>query len=154
MTHRFRQRGLALVELAISLFLLLAIAFGITEFGRAVYEYDTLAKATRDATRYLSTQAPGDANAIGIATCLAVYGHPICTGSALAPGLTTAMVSVCDAVSCPADHAAQGAAPVVNLVTVSIGGPNAAPFTFTSLVSFIVPDIAFGPISVTMRQVL
>ena len=63
------------------------------------------------------------------------------------------MVSVCDALACPGTHAAQGAAPVLNLVTVTIGGPN-APYTFVSLVPFVVPDIAFGPISVTMKQVL
>jgi hypothetical protein len=63
------------------------------------------------------------------------------------------MVSVCDALACPATHAAQGAAPVLNLVTVTIGGPN-APYTFVSLVPFVVPDITFGPISVTMKQVL
>jgi hypothetical protein len=56
--------------------------------------------------------------------------------------------------ACPADHATQGSAPVISLVTVSIGGPNATPFTFNSLFSFVVPDIQFGPIGATMRQVL
>lgn len=149
-----RQRGVALVELAISLPVLIAIAFGITEFGRAIYQYNTLAKTTRDAARYLSMRAPGDAAAANQATCLAVYGNPACTGNPLVPGLTTAMVSVCDALSCPADHAMQGSAPVLNLVSVTIGGPNAAPFVFDSMVSFILPDIAFGPIGVTMKQVL
>ncbi|MGT2493951.1 TadE family protein [Cupriavidus basilensis] len=35
---------MALVELAITLSLLLAITFAITEFGRAIYTYNTLAK--------------------------------------------------------------------------------------------------------------
>lgn len=149
-----RQQGVALVELAISLGVLVAIAFGITEFGRAIYQYDTLAKAARDAVRYLSTRAPGDLAAQDQARCLAVFGNPACAGNALVPGLTTAMVGICDAVSCPADHAMQGAAPVINLASVTIGGPNAAPFVFGSLVSFIVPDITFGPIGATMKQVL
>jgi hypothetical protein len=63
------------------------------------------------------------------------------------------MVSVCDAVSCPASHQAQGAAPVVNLVSVTIGGAN-TPYAFISAVQFVVPNFNFGPISVTMRQVL
>jgi hypothetical protein len=42
----------------------------------------------------------------------------------------------------------------MSLVTVSIGGANATPYTFSSVVSFIVPDFSFSPISVTMRQVL
>jgi Flp pilus assembly protein TadG len=144
----------ALVELAISILVMISIAFGITEFGRAIYQYNTLAKAVRDATRYLSTRGAADAAAKDQAKCLAVYGNPTCQGSPVAAGLTIAMVSICDALACPADHAIQGSAPVINLVTVSIGGPNATPFTFNSLVSFVVPDIQFGPIGVTMKQVL
>ncbi len=148
------QRGVALVELAITIFVLLAIAFGITEFGRAIYQYNTLAKAARDASRFLSMRDATDVVAKNQATCLAVYGNPACTGAPLAPGLTAAMVSICDAIACPADHAGQGSAPVLNLVSVTIGGPNALPYTFTSVVSFIVPDIQFGPIGATMKQVL
>ena len=148
------QRGLAMVELAISIFVMLSIAFGITEFGRAIYQYNSLAKGVRDAARFLSTRDATDAAARNQAKCLAVYGNLGCTGNALVPGLTLAMVNVCDAVTCPADHQFQGSNPVMNLVTVSIGGGNVTPYTFTSLVAFVVPDIPFGPISVTMRQVL
>ena len=160
MKSRGRQRGLALVELGISIFLLITIAFGITEFGRAVYQYNTLAKAVRDATRFLSTRDATDTAAKDQARCLAVYGKATLTCATdvslvpLAPGLTLAMVSICDALACPADHAAQGTAPVINLVTVSIGGPNATPYTFDSIFSFVVPDIQFGPIRATMKQVL
>ena len=160
MKSRGRQRGLALVELGISLFLLITIAFGITEFGRAIYQYNTLAKAVRDATRLLSTRDALDTAAKDQARCLAVYGKATLTCATdvylvpLASGLTLAMVSICDALACPADHAAQGTAPVINLVTVSIGGPNATPYTFDSIFSFVVPDIQFGPIRATMKQVL
>ena len=153
MSLRSRQQGVALIELAITLTVLLTIVFGITELGRAIYQYDTLAKATRDATRYLSTQAPGDADALADATCLAVHGNPTCSGNALAPGLTTAMVAICDATNCAGTHQAQGSAPVINLVTLTIGGTD-NPYTFNSLVPFVVPNIPFGPISVTMKQVL
>src|SRR3954451_5329385 len=86
LTMSKKQRGVALVEFAITLPLLLAICFGITEFGRAIYTYNTLAKSTRDAARYLTTQAPG--NAVGWATAknLAVYGNPLGTGSPLVVG--------------------------------------------------------------------
>ena len=57
------QRGVALVELALVLPLLLAVCFAITEFGRAIYTYDTLAKSARDAARYLTTQTPGSSSA-------------------------------------------------------------------------------------------
>jgi Flp pilus assembly protein TadG len=153
MVTRRKQSGVALIELGITIGLLVTIVFGITEFGRAIYQYNTLAKAARDAVRYLSTKAPGDATAIAEARCFAVFGNPTCAGSPLAPGLTTAMVGVCDASSCAATHQAQGAAPVINLVTVTIGGPN-NPYTFNSIVQFVVPSFAFGPISASMRQVL
>lgn len=151
--HGNKQQGSALIEFGLTIGILVAIVFGITEFGRAIYQYDTLAKAARDAARYLSTKAPGDATAIAAAQCLAVYGQPTCTGTPLADGLTTAMVSICDATSCPATNQAQGSNPVVNLVTVTIGGAN-NPYTFQSVVPFVVPNIPFGAISVTMRQVL
>jgi len=153
MTRTGRQRGLALVEFSLTIGVLLAIVFGITEFGRAIYQYNTLAKAARDAVRYLSTKAPGDAAAIAEARCMAVYGSPSCSGSPLVPGLAPGMVAICDAVSCPATHQAQGSAPVANFVTLTIGGAN-DPFTFTSAIPWIAPDIPFGAIGVTMRQVL
>lgn len=146
-----KQQGVALIEFGIAISVLLTIVFGVTEFGRAIYQYDTLAKSARDAVRHLSTQAAGDTVALGEAICLTVHGQPTCTGDPLAPGLTTAMVGICDAVSCPTTHLAQGSAPVVNLVTLTIGGAN-NPYTFNSVVPFVVPNIPFGPISVTMRQ--
>jgi len=48
---RSKQCGLALVELGISIFVMISIAFGIPEFRRAIYQYNTLAQAARDATR-------------------------------------------------------------------------------------------------------
>ena len=46
---------------------LTVLAFGITEYGRAIFQYNTLVKSVRDASRYVSQHAPGDAAHIGIA---------------------------------------------------------------------------------------
>lgn len=144
-----KQRGIAAVELAIVLIPLVLLAFGITEFGRAIYQYNALTKATRDATRFLSAQGAGDPNDISAAKCLAVYGNKACTGNLLVPNLTTAMVSVCDSSNCP-DHQSQSTGSgVINLVTVTVTA-----YPFTSLVPFVVPSMTFGAISTTMRQVL
>jgi hypothetical protein len=63
--------------------------------------------------------------------------------------LGTAMVSVMDS-SNSTSHANQATGSgVINLVTVEVRG-----YPFTSLVSFVVPNITFGPIGTTMRQVL
>ncbi len=144
----YRQRGVAAVEMGIVLIPLVTLLFGITEFGRAFYQYNTLAKATRDGARYLSQQGPGDATEIGIAKCLVVYGNQDCTGSPLVPGLTTAQVSVCDSTTCPSTHWQQGVSPPINLVTVTVTG-----YAFFSAVPFVVPNITFNDISTTMRQV-
>lgn len=151
-----RQRGAVIVEFALVLIPLLTMAFGISEFGRALYQYNTLAKATRDAARYLSTQAPGNSNSRAVAACLAKYGKQNCTATdqpLVLPWPDSAAVTICDAASsgpsCPLRY---GGIPTgsgtVDVVTVSITG-----FRFSSLVSFVVPDITFGAIGTTMRQI-
>lgn len=144
-----KQRGVAAIELALLIFPLVLLAFGMSEYARAIYQYNTLTKATRDAARFLSSQSPGDPNDIATAKCLAVYGNRSCTLPALVPDLTMSMVSVCDSTNC-ADHQAQSTGSgVINLVSVRIDG-----YAFTSLVPLRVPDMTFGRISTTMRQVL
>ena len=149
-----RQCGAAAVEFAILAPLLVLLAFGISEAGRALYQYNTLAKATRDAARYLTSLPPGGGHAT--AKCLAVYGNRTCSGGALAPLLTVAMVSVCDGSNCSGTHAnvpstgnGGSSTGAINLVTVTITG-----FPFRTLVPYAFPDVTFGPISTTMRQVL
>lgn len=144
-----KQRGVAAVELGIVLIPLVLLAFGITEFGRAIYQYNTLTKATRDATRFLSAKGAGDTNDISAAKCMTVYGNIACSGNPLVPDLTTAMVSVCDSSNCPSHLNQETGSGVINLVTVTVTG-----YPFTSLVPFVVPSMAFGEISTTMRQVL
>lgn len=153
-----RQRGVAMVELAIVLPLLLAICFGITEFGRAIYTYNTLAKSARDAARYLSTQAAADTAAWTTAKNLVRYGNPAGTGSLLLPGLQDSMVEVCDASNCAANRN-QGSNPAINTVTVTITGYSFNPvidiLAFTRFYSggtSSVTSIIFSDISVTMRQ--
>ena len=145
-----QQRGLAAVELGLLLIPLVLLVFGVTECGRAVYQFNALAKATRDAARFLSAQTPGDATDLTTAQCLVVYGNKACAAPVLVPNLTMGMVSVCDRVSCAATHQNQPTGSgVINLVTVTVSG-----YPFTSLVPVYVPSMAFGPISTTMRQVL
>jgi hypothetical protein len=48
------ESGVAVVEFAIVITLLLIIVAGVVEFGRAFWYYDALTKATRDGARFLS----------------------------------------------------------------------------------------------------
>jgi hypothetical protein len=169
MSPRKNQRGVAAVEFGILIIPLTLMLFGLTEYGRAIYQYNTLVKATRDATRYLTTVAPGSGQVV--AKCLALYGkqtadcpdydpnNPDPNFVPLVPGLTKAMVSICDASisACAATHSlVSTGSGAVNLVTVTISG-----YQFKSLINFPVgglgvgaPNITFSAISNTMRQAL
>ena len=162
MTPRKHQRGVAAVEFGILIIPLTLMLFGLTEYGRAIYQYNTLVKATRDATRYLTTVAAG--SGWTEARCLARYGNTGCTGTPLAPGLAEedpdTEIVICDASipACAATHAlVSTGSGAVNLVSVSISG-----YQFKSLISFPMGGwtigapkfITFGNISNTMRQAL
>ena len=149
-SSRMLQRGVATIEAAFLLIPLIILLLGIAELGRVFYQYNTIAKATRDGARYLSMMAPGAGHAT--AKCLVVTGSPSCDGSPLVEGLDVAQVSICDATTCPATHAnvkADGGVPFMNLVTVTVTGYRSANF-----VQVVLPFFDFEPISTTMRQAL
>lgn len=140
-----KQGGVVAVEFAFLLIPLLLIVFGITELGRAFYQYNTLVKATRDAARYKSVTNQGEKEAE--AKCLAVFGNDTCSGSPLVEGLNTNMVTIGYATAI-----ATGSG-TINLVKVTINDPNAQEqFQFVSLINFVIPDIIFGPIGTVMRS--
>lgn len=141
-------RGVAAVELGIMIIPLLILTFGVTEYGRAIYTYNAIGKSARDAVRYLTAPISGTLDPEADARNLVVYGNVAGTGAALAPGLTTGMVNICNATACPGTHAgvATGSG-VVNLVTVSIAG-----YIYNSIVTYVAPaTLNFNTISVTMR---
>lgn len=157
-----RQKGVAVIELALILPVMLIAAFGITELGRALYQYNALVKATRDAVRYLAQQDL--ANALDLSDVynktilVAVCGAPDCTDpTPRFPGQTLAQaktkVSLCDYLTCVNTHknvsTGQG---TVDLVSVTIGGTGAQAFNFTSLVPYVVSNMAFAPIKTTMAS--
>lgn len=143
-----RQKGVALVELALILPLLLVLTFITTEFGRAMFEYNAITKSTRDAVRYLTFQTPG--TQITEARNLIVYGNLAGTGAPLARGLTLANV--------PADTCCTwqltGTSPVINTVTVRVTN-----YTYHALFASVFGaafgnangDITFSTITATMR---
>jgi Flp pilus assembly protein TadG len=143
-------RGVAAVELGIVMVPLLILTFGVTEYGRAIYTYNTLDKAVRDAARHMTSAAPGDVNPKGEARNLAMYGNVAGTGPLLAPGLTPAMVAIEDAASDPAGHSISTGTGTINLVTVRITG-----YTYNSIVTYVAPaTLNFNDIAVTMRSQL
>jgi Flp pilus assembly protein TadG len=87
------ERGVQLVELAIVLPVFLILFGGAAEFGRYFYEYTTLDKATRAASRYLATAAVNGTEDTR-AKNIVVYGNTAGTGTPIVSGLTTANVVI------------------------------------------------------------
>ena len=143
-----RQSGAAIVEFALILPLLLLLTIITTEFGRAIYQYNTVVKSVRGATRYLSLQTQSteltpNTAAIAEATNLVVFGNLAGTGPAMVPGLETSNVAT-------PTWKTIGSNPPVNMVTIKVTG-----YTFHPLVTNVFGtafgDITFNDISATMR---
>ncbi|MHC8373249.1 TadE/TadG family type IV pilus assembly protein [Pseudomonas sp. MDT1-85] len=100
--HPRRQQGLAMVEFTLALPVLLLLLLALGEFGRMLYQYNVLLQASRDADRFVASQAWNSTlGAVALSDALkaqtrnvAVYGVPANTGTAVVPGLTTSMVDV------------------------------------------------------------
>jgi len=100
-----RERGVATIEAAVSIPLLLLLTFATVEIGRAFVQYTVLANSVRNAARHLAGKALlGTTQTIFISTALltetrnlAVYGNEAGSGSPKLPGLTAAQVTVLDA---------------------------------------------------------
>lgn len=113
------QRGAAAVELVLVMTVLLLLAAGIVEFGRALWYYDALAKGTRDAARYMTTvpvaqlkDSRDEAQAIVVAAGT----------NARVPDVATGNVTV----ACDAPAPANCGAPLasdVGTITVSVSYP-------------------------------
>ena len=144
MKHK-RQAGVAIVEFALVLPFLLLLTFLTTEFGRAIWQYNTVTKSVRDAARYLSVQTPG--THITEARNLMVYGNTAGTGTPLALGLSLTHVP---AGSCCTWQTA-GSVPVINTVTVRISGYSFQSM-FTSVLGLPFGTVNFSDISATMRS--
>ena len=97
-----RQRGIAAVELAIAMPVLLLLLVGIVELGRVLYHYNGINKFGRDAARYLAAEAiVGSTDVIQIdaelaqrTRNLAVYGNVGGHGPVLLRGLESGDITV------------------------------------------------------------
>jgi Flp pilus assembly protein TadG len=94
-----RQRGIAAVEFAIALPVLLILLIATAELGRMLSQYDTLNKSVRDGARYLASNAL-QAGVMTVTAAeqtatrnLVVTGNVNGTGTALLPGLTASNVT-------------------------------------------------------------
>lgn len=141
---RTNARGVALVEFALILPLLLTLAMLVTEFGRALYLYNGVAKSVRNAARFLALQTPR--THMSEAVNLVVYGAPEPTGAPRDPNLTAAHVIIDDS-----SWKFEGSAPAINTVTVRVSGYTYRPM-LSSMFGLAIGTLTFSDISATMRS--
>jgi Flp pilus assembly protein TadG len=136
-----RQRGLAMVEFALSVPVLLLLVFGTFEFGHFLIEYSALNDAVNNAARYVAGAASAGTDGLlvtggawgTLATQgqnLAVFGNIAGNGAAVLPGLDVGQITVTE------DTAN-------NNVTV------AAAYPYESLFGAAIPTFMGGSISTT-----
>lgn len=127
-----RQRGLALVETAITLPFLLFVMFAATEFTFAFVQHTTLTKAVRDGARYAAEEAIDGTLTMNLTAALrdetrrlTVYGNKAGTGTPLVNALDVNDVSVLDVGN--------------NNVEVSVTYP------YTGILGAVLPGFGYGP---------
>lgn len=129
---RPRQRGVATIEFAVCVPVLLLLMLATAELGRAMYQYNTLIKSVRDGARYAASAATSSQRIVTItppvrtATLnLVVTGNVGGTGTPLLPGLTANNVTLTDIGN--------------GFIAVS------ATYTFTPILGGTLPTFGFGP---------
>lgn len=130
------DRGVALVEFAVTLPIMIFLFAIIIEGGRMMMSYQSAISGVRDATRYLARTAPGDICDV-TGGSLAAYSAQLQTlvtqglssGSVFAPGVT--IDSVTPSYRCVAGSFRGGAAPVAEVTAqITITFPFAGIITF------------------------
>ena len=86
------QRGQTLVEFALVVLIFLMVLFGILEFSRALWTYNTIVQATRAGARFAVVELPSVTNQT--VKNYVVYHNSAGTGNPVLPGLDTSNVTV------------------------------------------------------------
>ena len=98
--NRRRRTGSVLVEFTLSATFLIALFLGVWQFGYGFFIYNELEESVRAGARYASLGTYNSANGTPTASFLSsvqnvvVYGNPAGGTTPVAPGLTTANVSL------------------------------------------------------------
>lgn len=154
---RRRPRGAAAVELALLTIPLIMMVLAAAEFARGIYHYNVIVKATRDAARLLSGFDPtvaADYPATAARNRVR-YGPQGVGGELLVPGITDAMIQICnrvDSTSCPGINFANydTGAGTINLVRVQVVGYSYQPFF--GVAGVLTGGMAYANIGTTMRS--
>jgi len=91
------QKGQSLVEMALVSLIFFFLLFGILDFGRALWTYNTIVQSTRAAARWAVVNVANSADNTDISRArnIVIYGYPdVSSGAPLLPGLDSATVTV------------------------------------------------------------
>jgi Flp pilus assembly protein TadG len=147
------QRGQTLVEFALVVIVFLVIVFGLLEFARALWTWNTIVQATRAGARFAVVETPNLANDDAIKNYV-VYLNSAGTGEPVLPGLTTSNVTVAfqridpntgNYVAPPNNGAGQPNKYLADVVQVGITGYN-----FTFVVPIIGTSITLPAFTTTL----
>ena len=86
------RRGQTLVEFALVVLMFLVVLFGIIEFSRALWTYNTIVQATRAGARFAVVELPSETD--HRVKNFVVYHNDAGTGNPVAPGLSPSNVTV------------------------------------------------------------
>ncbi len=130
MRRKHRERGASLPETAIVMSVLLALTFGIIDFGRAMYTYGFVAQLAREGSRWAAVHGSTSCTnsmvngTSTLADCNATAGQIQSYVQSLSQGATIASnITVAPVYSCPGSGATNAPGCTVSL-TVNY------PFTF------------------------
>lgn len=139
-----RAAGVAALEMALLLPVLVLLPAGLWDLGRALLQQERLHHAVRAAARHLAGGDAADAQRQDEARRLAVYGQLSGASQPLVPGLTSAMVRILEPKSEPGVQLVGTPTGPVSLVTVSIEGLRYQPLWLP------VAAFTFQPVSLTL----
>ena len=91
--RRASERGVSLLELTFSTIVLVTSIFATIEFSRMLWAHNALNDAVRKGAEYAISHSTATSTTTAIKN-LVVYGNTSGGTNAIAPGLTTSMVSV------------------------------------------------------------
>jgi Flp pilus assembly protein TadG len=136
-TTFFRQRGLALVETAITLPFLLFVMLAASEITFAFVQHTTLTKAVRDGVRYAADEAIDGTLTFNLTAAiqndtrrLVVYGNTAGVGAPAAVGLTVGNVTVTNLGN--------------DIVEVSLTYP------YSGILGSVLPTFGYGPNNISL----
>lgn len=127
-----RTSGLAALELAFLLPVLVALPAAAWDVGRAVQDMERLHHGVRAGVRHLATGDAADPTRQDEARHLVVYGRLQGSSTPIVPGLQMSMVNILEPESTPGMRLVNSVAGPVSLVTVQVQGVRFVPLLLPS----------------------